>query len=553
MRLDSPMAGGRLTRLEWLALAGLLLVLALWALGSTPLFDVDEGAFSEATREMIVHHDWMHTTLNGEPRFDKPIGVYWLQAISVSLFGVREFAFRLPSALSAWGWSLALVAFALPRLGRQVAVAAGVILATSLGVLAIGRAATADALLNLLLTLTALDAWRWLEAQNRGEAGRAALRRAYAWMGMGLLVKGPVAVVVPGGALVLWLALSLPWREALRRLGRAAGDGWGWALLLGIAVPWYAYELHRDGQAFIDGFLIRHNLARYSSPLEKHGGSIGYYFVVLPLLLLPWTPLLASVLAGVRRHWADPMQRFLLLWGGFVLAFFSLSGTKLPHYVLYGASPFVLLMAMALVRAGGAMRVALTVCLLLLLALLCGSAATLHLWAPGVVKPPLYRALLLGQQASPWLVWVSGLAALAVLFLMTQLSRPGFTLPWRSGVAAVLLSLVSLGVALPWWGDLLQGPIKRAAEVARQRPEPAVQWGLHQPSFAVYREEEAPRRAPRDGELALVRLDQLPALMAQVGGRYSTLYAERGYALILWRASSAPAEPSVAQAPMTAP
>ena len=142
MTLGSPMAGGRLTRLEWLALAGLLLVLALWALGATPLFDVDEGAFSEATREMIVHHDWMHTTLNGEPRFDKPIGVYWLQAISVSLFGVREFAFRLPSALSAWGWSLALVAFALPRLGRQVAVAAGVILATSLGVLAIGRAAT---------------------------------------------------------------------------------------------------------------------------------------------------------------------------------------------------------------------------------------------------------------------------------------------------------------------------------------------------------------------------------------------------------------------------
>jgi 4-amino-4-deoxy-L-arabinose transferase-like glycosyltransferase len=553
MRLGSPMSGARLTRLEWLALAGLLLVLALWALGATPLFDVDEGAFSEATREMIVHHDWMHTTLNGEPRFDKPIGVYWLQAISVSLFGVREFAFRLPSALSAWGWSLALVAFALPRLGRQVAVAAGVILATCLGVLAIGRAATADALLNLLLTLTALDAWRWLEAQNRDEAGRAPLRRAYAWMGMGLLVKGPVAVVVPGAALVLWLALSLPWREALRRLGRAAGDGWGWALLLGIAVPWYAYELHRDGQAFIDGFLIRHNLARYSSPLEKHGGSIGYYFVVLPLLLLPWAPLLASVVMGVRRHWADPMQRFLLVWGGFVLVFFSLSGTKLPHYVLYGASPFVLLMAMALVQAGTAMRAALTVCLLLLLALLCGSAATLHLWAPGVVKPPLYRALLLGQQASPWLVWVSGMAALAVLFLMTQLSRPGLTLLWRSGSAAVLLSLVSLGVALPWWGDLLQGPIKRAAEVARQRPEPAVQWGLHQPSFAVYREQEAPRRAPRDGELALVRLDQLPSQMAQVGGRYSTLYAERGYALILWRASSAPAEPSVAQGPVTAP
>lgn len=551
MSVAGTTPAGRLSRIEWLGLAGLLLVLALWALGATPLFDVDEGAFSEATREMLTHGDWLHTTLNGEPRFDKPIGVYWLQALSVSLFGVREFAFRLPSALSAWGWSLALVAFALPRLGRQVAVGAGVILATSLGVLAIGRAATADALLNLLLTLTALDAWRWLEAQNRGEAGRAPLRRAYAWMGLGLLVKGPVAVVVPGAALVLWLAVSLPWREALRRLGRAAGDGWGWVLLLGIAVPWYAYELHRDGQAFIDGFLIRHNLARYSSPLEKHGGSLGYYFVVLPLLLLPWAPLLASVLARVRSHWADPMQRYMLLWGGFVLVFFSLSGTKLPHYVLYGATPFVLLMAMALTRAGTGMRAALTVCLLLLLALLCGTAATLPHWAPGVVQHPLYRALLGGQQASPWLVWISGLAALAVLFLMTQGSWPRFTLAWRSGASAVLVAAVCLGVALPWWGNLLQGPIQRAAEVARQRHEPAVQWGLHQPSFAVYREQETPRRAPRDGELALVRMDQLPAQMAQVGGRFSLLYVERGYGLILWRAATAPAEPSVAQGPST--
>ena len=178
-------------RAPW-ALALALLALALFQLGAAPLFDVDEGAFSEATREMLASGDWGHTTLNGEDRFDKPILVYWLQSASVSAFGLNEFALRLPSALCAWGWALALFGFAAPRLGQRSAANAALMLATSLGVLAIGRAATADSLLNLLLVLAVFDAWRWLESESK-----TALRRAFAWMGLGLLAKGPVAVLVP--------------------------------------------------------------------------------------------------------------------------------------------------------------------------------------------------------------------------------------------------------------------------------------------------------------------------------------------------------------------
>ena len=87
--------------LKWVLGALALLGLFLLGLDQALLFDVDEGAFTEATREMLVSGDWSHTTLNGQDRFDKPIGVYWLQAISASIFGLNEFAFRLPSALSA--------------------------------------------------------------------------------------------------------------------------------------------------------------------------------------------------------------------------------------------------------------------------------------------------------------------------------------------------------------------------------------------------------------------------------------------------------------------
>ena len=540
----APANTERLSRIEWAGLGLALLMLALWQLGASPLFDVDEGAFSEATREMLAHGDWLHTTLNGEPRFDKPIGVYWLQAISVSVFGLSEFALRLPSALCSWGWALALAHFAVPRFGRAVGVSAAVVLATSLGVLLIGRAATADSLLNLLLALATLDGWRWLESQTK-----APLRRAFAWIGLGLLVKGPVAVLVPVAAVLLWLATSLPWRQALGRVAQAVGDWRAWVWMLAIAVPWYAYALHRHGMAFVEGFLVKHNLARYSSPLEQHGGSAAYYLVVLPLLLLPWAPLLAPVLMRVRQQWADPLRRFLLGWGVFVVAFFSLSGTKLPHYVLYGATPFVLLMALELQRGGRVMRVAITVCLLLLLGLLCGSAASLDLWAPAV-KHPMYQALLQGQHAPALLTWVASLALLAVLILMINSERlggrHGWSLPVSAGAAAVLVAAVGLGMALPFWGEMVQGPVKHAAQFARSRSEPAVQWGLHQPSFAVYREQETPRRAPRDGELALVRLDQLGRLMAESGGHHTMLFSERGIGLLLWR--SGPAVPATLSA-----
>src|SRR5437868_10355469 len=88
------------------ALAALAVVASFfWLLGAAPLFDVDEGAFSQATLEMFQRQDFLSTYLNGAPRYDKPILVYWLQAASVAVLGPAEYAFRLPSALSAMAWT----------------------------------------------------------------------------------------------------------------------------------------------------------------------------------------------------------------------------------------------------------------------------------------------------------------------------------------------------------------------------------------------------------------------------------------------------------------
>src|SRR6185503_12730658 len=98
-------------RAKWLT-AVAVLASFFWMLGAAPLFDVDEDAFSQATVEMFQRGDFLSTYLNGQPRYDKPILVYWLQAAAVAVLGPTEWAFRLPSALCAAGWAALTCLFA---------------------------------------------------------------------------------------------------------------------------------------------------------------------------------------------------------------------------------------------------------------------------------------------------------------------------------------------------------------------------------------------------------------------------------------------------------
>lgn len=570
-----------------------LLLLALAGLGGAPLFDVDEGAFSEATREMLASGDWGHTTLNGEPRWDKPMFSYWMQSLSVAAFGLHEAALRLPSALASWGWALALLLFAAPRWGRASGIAAAGLLASALGVVLIGRAATADALLNLWLTLATLDLWRHLEADG-APAGRAPLRRAALWMALGLLTKGPVAVLIPGAAVGLWL-LTGPLHEIGPRLRALLGDAPAWAILLGLGLPWYGYAYLTYGREFIDGFILKHNLQRYGGTLEGHSGSLFYYVGVLPLLLLPWTPLALAVLRRAMGIWRqDRLGRFLLGWAGFVLVFFSFSGTKLPHYVLYGISPIALLAGRVLARwlgdegrigdghaSGGPVRPRAVTGLILLAGLWpwlgVAIAVVVQQRAAGIADA-YYRTMLMpdGAGLGP-LITAAALASVGLLGVAViarwQRGPAGWPAPT---LAAALLAVVLPQVlgALPWWGERLQGAVKASAAVARpilasdglpsaQPGQPlrgVVQWGLDQPSFALYLERPVPRRAPQPGELALARRDRIEGLVrerllaeAASAGRSLTpaetdaagrsawqlLHEQRGLVLLRWQGVAA--------------
>jgi 4-amino-4-deoxy-L-arabinose transferase-like glycosyltransferase len=505
-------------------LAGAVLLGLFLNLGAFPLFDVDEGAFAEATREMLARGDFVSTWLNGQPRYDKPILVYWLQAASVLALGLDEFALRLPSALAAGAWIAATFVFARRFLDRDAAYAAAFLAAGTAGINVIGRGAIADALLNLFLALSMFDIWRYAVDPRPGWR-----RRAFLWIGLGLLTKGPVALLVPGGASLLAFALAgrtADWWRAVR-------DPFGWAILLAVAMPWYALEYARRGDDFVAGFFLRHNVERFLSPLQGHGGSLLYYLPAILVLLLPFTGLFVRTLPGLaklRRPRAAPLDSFLWCWFGFVFVFFSLAGTKLPHYLLYGVTPLFILMA----RERNRLRSNLLAFVppLLFLGLVAALPELLQRLAPGIRNQYLREAL--GRPEAFGAAWQLGAAALLAAVLGLALWR-GASL-WRRLAAAGLLCSLSLGgLLLPALAELQQGPVKEAAQLARREGWEVHSWRINVPSFSVYRGAVTPATPqPRAGQVILTRSDALAALGPALGpapGPIRLLYHKGGVVL----------------------
>jgi 4-amino-4-deoxy-L-arabinose transferase-like glycosyltransferase len=506
--------------MRWLAAAAIVASF-YWMLGAAPLFDVDEGAFSQATLEMFERGDFLATYLNGEPRYDKPILVYWLQATGVALLGPSEWAFRLPSAICATLWAWFTYLFVKRHYGVERALFAAALLAGSFGVFVIGRAATADALLNMLIAASMFAAWQHLSTGRRGW-----LYATHAAIGLGLLAKGPVAILVPFASTLIFCWL----RRDLRTWARAVFDWRALVLLVAIALPWYAAILMKEGRGFIEGFLVKHNIGRFSGPVSGHSGSLFYYFPALVLLSLPFTALVVLVAMRIRAVWRDELQTYLLLWFAFVFVFFSFSGTKLPHYMLYGYTGLAILMAVH----GYELRAPLWP-LVPVLAFFAGLLALPHALslATARVSDPFYREALgaaLGQFDTAYFVFYGMMCAITIYAMLERVTPVPRKL-MALGFAAVL-SLATLVV--PVAGFAQQGAIKEAALLCRERHLDVVTWRLNAPSFSVYRGAPTPAREPRPGDVVLTKASRLPQLPKSLP--YDLIYSKRGIVLVKIRA-----------------
>jgi 4-amino-4-deoxy-L-arabinose transferase-like glycosyltransferase len=338
-----------MSRREWIWLAVLLaaVVVRVATLTEYPLNDTTEARYAEIGREMAETGDWITPRIAPDtPFWGKPPLSFWLTAASFSALGLGEFAARFPSFLLALASGALVFGFARRIANREAAIAAVAIMITSLLGFVVAGAVMTDASLLLSTTLAMVAFWN------------AAVEEQRAWrypfflaLALGLLAKGPVALVMTGMPIGAWWLLSPGSTAAVRRIPWVSGT----AITLAIAIPWYVLaELRTPG--FLEYFFVGEHFLRFVDSGwqgdlygEAHAHARGMIWIFALGAALPWS--IVAAWAGARQFAGDglrstpPLQRYLLLWAITPMLFFSLAGNILPTYVLTGLPAFAILLA----------------------------------------------------------------------------------------------------------------------------------------------------------------------------------------------------------------
>jgi 4-amino-4-deoxy-L-arabinose transferase-like glycosyltransferase len=322
-----------LPRSAWWLIAAVLLVAWFSGISARKLQHPDEGRYAEIAREMAVSGNWVTPRLNGLKYFEKPPLQYWATAAAFNAFGAHEWTARLVPALAGI-LAVTIVGLTAARLdGPTTGVFAALVLAASFWHFALSQLLTLDSLLSAWLA-AALCAFLLAQRDRLTLAvSRNWMLVAYATTAGATLTKGLVALVIPGAALVLYSLATRdvgPWK----RLHAVSGL----ALYLLLTAPWFLL-VSRDNPEFPQFFFIHEHFERFLTTEHRREGS-WYYFV--PFLLAGILPWLFVWLWTLKRSWRNALSnangfswpKFCLIWALFVFVFFSLSGSKLPSYIL---------------------------------------------------------------------------------------------------------------------------------------------------------------------------------------------------------------------------
>jgi 4-amino-4-deoxy-L-arabinose transferase-like glycosyltransferase len=324
------------TRTDSLLLVGFCGFLFLYGLGQFGLIGADEPRYAQVAREMLERHDWITPVLGGRPWLEKPPLYYWQAMLAYAIFGVSDQAARLPAALDATLLVLG-VYFFLRRFRPGLELDGALIAASSAGIVGYARAASMDMALAAAFTIGMLGWWAWRESGKR-----IYLAVFYCFMALGMVAKGPVAPFLAAVVIVLYASAIREWRLILKSLWLP-----GIFLFCAIALPWYIAVQLRNPEFFRE-FIVQQNLARFSANLYHHREPLWYYLPVTALALAPWTIFVTTALVQeVRLWWAGrrtvntvslecekQFSIFTSCWLLVPLAFFSISQSKLPGYIL---------------------------------------------------------------------------------------------------------------------------------------------------------------------------------------------------------------------------
>jgi 4-amino-4-deoxy-L-arabinose transferase-like glycosyltransferase len=329
----SPPAAAR-RGLSWRALALLaLLSLAFFLPGLTslPPVDRDESRYAVASTQMLTSHDFIDVRFQEKPRYLQPAGIYWLQALSVAAFSSPDshqiWAHRVPSVISATA-SVLLTAWIGDLLfGGAAGIAAALLLMMSMMLNFEARMAKIDATL-LAVTLTAQAA---LLRAYLGEISRTRWNAVLFWaaLGAGLMLKGPIILIVSGGT-ILGLIAQTRRTAWLKRLHAS----WGVLVTLAIALPWLIAIGLKSHGLFFQKAIGENLLGKVGRSEQQHRAFLGYYLAMFNLTFWPGSLAAVFAIPWTWRQRTSDQVRFLLAWIVPTWVVYELISTKLPHYAL---------------------------------------------------------------------------------------------------------------------------------------------------------------------------------------------------------------------------
>ena len=552
--LDRHIAGWRGPVLAAL----LTLIAGLPGLLLLPPLDRDESRYAQATSQMLESGDIVDIRYQDEPRWKKPVGIYWMQAVAVGLTSRvenRDIApYRLPSLLGAMIAAMAVAWAGAALFGQRAGFLAGAILGTTLLLSTEAGMAKTDAMLCACVTVAMCGLARIYLATRAGEDPRRPHKFLF-WLGLGLsiLVKGPIGLLVVAPAMI---ALSV-WDRDIKWMRRL---GWGWglpmvALLVG---PWaIAITIATDGGFWREA--VGHDLGgKITGAAESHGGFPGLYMVLSPLLLFPATLLWPAALSTGWRRRAEPAVRFMVCWLVPAWLIFELAPTKLPHYTLPTFGAIALLMAAALtqpigtisrrVGAGLTVFAAVVICAITVYGLTRWGTSTAQTWAAITI---LCTAVA-GVGGAFILLNRAAVSALLVSI--------AFGVVGHAALAGTLRQLRPLSVA-----PLLVETMEKAGIAPDQGliPGPVAITSFHEPSFVFLTGRDTQltdaagaAKALAEGRPAIVEAHDAEAFrqaVAQSGAGGRAVGTVRGYnyaggdevVLTVYAPTGAPAAPSV--------
>ncbi|HEY9826555.1 MAG TPA: glycosyltransferase family 39 protein, partial [Stenomitos sp.] len=331
-----------------------------WGIGEIGLIDETEPLFVEASRQMLLSGDWVTPYFDGETRFDKPPLIYWLMVLSFKVFGVSEWAARLPSALAAvaiviltfytiqqHSHSLGPSATSEPDERRPATASwlGATMLVLNLNTYFWGRTGYADMLLTTCMGGSLLAFFLgYAQPLDNTETKTPRHKQYWYWAfyvltALAILTKGPIALLLPALIIGIFVIYVGNGREVLREMQLP----WGILLICIIAIPWYVLVILANGEAFIDDFFGYHNLVRFSSVVNQHSGPWYFHFLVILAGFFPWSAYLPTALYRTlpwKREWwqqrsrSDQLSLYAWIWFAVILGFFTVSVTKYFSYTL---------------------------------------------------------------------------------------------------------------------------------------------------------------------------------------------------------------------------